>query len=418
MRLNHFIAHRIYKSKSVNNSFSRPAVHIATIGIAVGIIIMIISVSVVLGFKKEISNKVVGFNSHIQIQNPSQTDNIDFSPIIIDSALYHTIQQTPNLSKSQIFATKTGLIKTDNEFKGIQIKGVGEDYDLSFFNNYLIDGKIPDFSSKKSSNSILLSNAIASKLMLKVGDNIFVYFFDHDHANIRARKLCVSGIYNTHLEEFDNQICFSDLYTIRKLNGWNNNEATGLEIYLENESNIIEAMDYLIANINHNYNNNSLNTCYAYSMYELSPNIFSWLDILDTNVIMILVLMLIIGSFTIMAGLLIVMLDRIQMIGILNALGCSNRRIRKIFSNFAVLIVSKGIIIGDFIGIVLCFFQNYFSIIKLDPNTYYIDSVPISINWLYILFINIGVFTISSLVIIGSSFLMGIKEPAKNIKWD
>ena len=417
MRFDLFIAQRIYKCKSGKDTFSRPAIQIATAGIAVGIIVMILSVSVVLGFKKEVSDKVVGFNSHIQIISPSQAENQVPLPVKFDTKLRATINSTPYLSRFQQFATKTGLLKTDSEFKGVQIKGVGEDYDLSFFRKYLVDGSIPAFTSKESSSSILLSEAIASEMKLKVNDKVFVYFFGDSNSNIRARKLTVAGIYDTHLEEFDTQVCITDIYTIRKLNGWQADEATGVELYVNDEENIPEAMNYLITTINHDYSENNNVRC-AYSMYELSPNIFSWLDILDMNVVMILVLMLVIGAFPVMAGLLIVMLDRIQMIGILNALGCSNMSIRRIFSNFAVLIVGKGIIIGDIIGLCLCYIQKCFSLVKLDPNTYYIDSVPIHINWLYILLINIGVLMISSLVIFGSSFLMGIKEPAKNIKWD
>ncbi len=415
MRFDLFIAKRIYNNSRFN-SFSRPAIIIATAGIAVGIMVMIISVSVVLGFKKEVSNKVVGFNSHIQIFSPTKTENALIQPITFDQKLENVISNAPNISYFQVYSTKAGLLKTDSDFKGIQIKGVGENYDLSFFKEYLVDGEIPVFSSKESSNKILLSRAIASEMTLKVNDKVCMYFFDDNKSNIRARKFIVSGIYDTHLEEFDNQLCLTDLYTINRLNGWHSDEVTGVEIYVEDLDFLPLVMNYLISNINHDYS--SENTRCAYSMYELSPNIFSWLDILDMNVVMILILMLVIGGFTVMAGLLIVMLDRIQMIGILNALGCSNIKIRHIFSNFAVMLVGKGIIIGDILGIGICYLQKILSIIALDPNTYYIDSVPISINWFYVLLINVGVLIVSSLVIFGSSFLMGIKEPASNIKWD
>ena len=417
MRFDLFIAKRIYKTKSGNDTFSRPAIVIAIAGIAVGIIIMILSVSIVLGFKKEVSSKVIGFNSHIQILNRSQGVEAEVYPIRTDEIFNHIVDKTPHIARCQLFCLKTGLIKTEDDFKGVQIKGIGEDYDMEFYKKYLVQGTIPNFTSKKSSNSIIISQSNANELKLKLHDNVLVYFFDGTNSDIRARKLEVAGIFDTHLDEFDNQICITDIYTVRKLNNWKSNESTGLEIILDNTGNIKASMEYLIDNVNHS-NNDEINRYSALSLYELSPGIFSWLDILDMNVVMILVLMIIIGSFTVMAGLLIVMLDKIQMIGILKALGSSNLTIRRVFSCFSVMLVGKGIIIGDIIALCLCILQKYFSLVKLDPSTYYIDTVPIEINWGYILLINVGVGVISSIVIFASSFLMSIKGPSSTIKWD
>ena len=417
MRFDLFIAKRIYKTKSGNDTFSRPAIVIAIAGIAVGIIIMILSVSIVLGFKKEVSSKVIGFNSHIQILNRSQGVEAEVYPIRTDEIFNHIVDKTPHIARCQLFCLKTGLIKTEDDFKGVQIKGIGEDYDMEFYKKYLVQGTIPNFTSKKSSNSIIISQSNANELKLKLHDNVLVYFFDGTNSDIRARKLEVAGIFDTHLDEFDNQICITDIYTVRKLNNWKSNESTGLEIILDNTGNIKASVEYLIDNVNHS-NNDEINRYSALSLYELSPGIFSWLDILDMNVVMILVLMIIIGSFTVMAGLLIVMLDKIQMIGILKALGSSNLTIRRVFSCFSVMLVGKGIIIGDIIALCLCILQKYFSLVKLDPSTYYIDTVPIEINWGYILLINVGVGVISSIVIFASSFLMSIKGPSSTIKWD
>ena len=412
-----FIAHRIYKEKDEKESFARPAIVIAIVGIAVGVVVILLSLAIVLGFKKEVSGKVVGFNSLIQLLNPNQNIKNEIQPISVDKHIIDIIHQTPDIKHYQLFATKTGLVKTNDDFKGVQIKGIGEDYNLDFFKKYLVKGKVPVFSSDSSSNELLISQVNSDELQLNVNDRVLVYFFDSNNANIRARKFVIAGIYNTHLEEYDNQICVTDIYTVRKLNRWQKHQSSGVEIQLNNDDNINKSLDYLIENVNHNYSSNSVG-CAAYSMYDLSPAIFSWLDILDMNVVMILVLMMIIGAFTVMAGLLIVMLDRIQMIGLLKALGCSNLIIRRVFTNFAVLMVGKGVIIGDVIGIVLCYLQKMFSILKLNPSTYYIDSVPIDINWLYVLLVNVGVIAIASVVILGSSFIVKIKEPAKAIKWD
>ena len=415
MRFEFFIAKRIYKAKSGNNTFSRPAIVVAIAGISVGIIVMILSVSVVLGFKREVSEKVVGFKSHIQILNLHQGIEAEMDPVLVDDSLIKILNEASHIVKYQVFANKTGLIKTNDDFKGVVIKGVGEGYCMDFFQKYLVQGSIPCFSSEKSSQEILLSLTNANELKLKVHDKVLVYFFDSSNSNIRARKLEVAGIFDTHLDEFDSQVCITDIYTVRKLNSWNTKESTGVEIILDDVYNVSKTMNYLIESVNHG---DLLNNYSAYSMYELSPAIFSWLDILDMNVVMILVLMMVIGGFTVMAGLLIVMLERIQMIGLLKALGCNNNTIRGIFSGFAVMLVGKGIIVGDIIALLFCTIQKLFSVVKLDPSTYYIDAVPIEINWLYVLLINVGVAVISSIIIFGSSFMMSIKGPSTTMKWD
>ena len=417
MGFNLFVATRIYNSKSGEDSFSRPAIIIATYGIAIGIIVMLISVAVVFGFKKEISDKVVGFGSHIQILSLTMDENHQVLPVTTDYELVNIIKKVPHISHYQTFASKVGLIKTDEDFRAVQIKGVGEDYDMSFFGNYMVQGDIPPFSSSNSTNKLMISKKIASEMMLNVGTKAFVYFIDEINGNIRARKFEIAGIYETHLDEFDKQTCFTDIYTIRKLNGWNHDESTGLEIMTDDMSKLNECIDYLnegqkIKSDSRGYERG------AYTIRDLSPHIFAWLDVLDMNVVMILVLMLAIGGFTVMAGLLIVMLDRIKMIGILKSLGASNLSIRKIFSSFAVMLVGKGIIIGDIIGIGLCLIQKYFGVISLNPSTYYIDKVPVDLYWWYFLLINVGVLFISSLIIFGSSFLMSIKKPASTMRWE
>ena len=417
MNLYFFIARRIYKEKSGDESFTRPAILIATSGIAVGIIVMIISISVVFGFKDEVSNKVIGFGSHIQILSQTQDENRQILPVNTDSALMNILSKTPHLTYCQEFATKSGLIKTDEDFRGIIIKGVGENYDLSFFRKYLLKGTLPTFSSQKSNDQLLISQSIASEMNLDVGSRVFVYFIDEHSEDIRARKFTVSGIYQTHLEEFDKQTSITDIYTVRRLNNWTYEESSGVELVLDDMCYINSSMDYLISNVNHTTDSKGFVRC-AFSIRELSPHIFSWLDVLDINVVMILILMLAIGGFTVMAGLLIVMLDRMHMIGILKAMGASNMMIRKTFSYFAVMVAGRGVIIGDVISIGLCFIQKYFSVIKLNPANYYIDTVPIQIDWGYICAINLGVLFISSLVIFGSSFLMSIKSPSSAIRWE
>lgn len=417
MGLNLFIARRIFSSKSGKESFSRPAVIIATTGIAVGIVVMIISLSVVFGFKREISEKVIGFASHIQILSQAVDQNRQLLPVMTDQTLIEDVKSDNDVLSCQEFVSKPALLKTSEDFSAVSLKGVGESYDMSFLERYLIEGKIPLFSSSSSTNKILISQPVASDLGLKVNDNIFVYFVDELKGSVRARKFQISGIYQTHLNEFDRQHCFTDIYTLRKLNNWSADESSGLEIKV----NDVEQIDMVIHKL---ASKSSVKTDMRgngrgiFSIRNLAPHIFAWLDVLDMNVVMILVLMLAIGCFTVMAGLLIVMLDRIQMIGTLKALGASNFAIRGIFSHFAIMIVGQGILIGDVVGIGLSLLQKYTALIKLNPATYYIDTVPVELNWLYIFLINVGVLVVSSAVIFGSSFLMSVKGPSTTMKWE
>lgn len=412
-----FVARRIYRSQSEENSFSRPAVIIATLGIAVGIIVMIVSLSIVLGFKNEISSKVVGFGAHIQLRSHTINEDRVIQPLTTDKELKSILDTTPGIAHSQLYAAIAGLVKTEEDFSAIQIKGVGEDYDFSFFRKYLLKGEIPAFSSSGPSNKIVLSQPVASKMRLDVGKSVYVYFINEQTQNVRARKFSIVGIYQTHLEEFDKVTCFTDIYTVRKLNNWESDQSTGVEIMVENPEETDQIVSHLAADEKFVFDSKGFERG-IYKIQDLSPHIFAWLDVLDMNVVMILVLMLAIGGFTVMAGLLIVMLDRIQMIGILKSLGASNLTIRKIFSNFAVMVVGKGIVLGDIVGLGLCFLQRYAAIVKLDPATYYIDTVPVEFNWFYILLVNIGVLVISSMIIFGASFLMSIKGPSTTIRWE
>ena len=295
------------------------------------------------------------------------------------------------------------------------MKGVGEDYDPSFFRRYLIEGELPSFSADSSSNQILLSRRIADAMHLKCGDRVFAYFVGTD--DIRARRFTIAGIYETHLAEFDRVMCLTDLRTIRKLNNWKNDESSGIELIVDGFEEGDQVANALARKINHTQDRiGALRG--VFSIREIVPHIFSWLDVLDMNVVMIIILMLLVGGFTIVSGLLIVMLERIQMIGIMKALGATNGMVRRIFRHFAVMLVGKGMLIGNAVALLLCFIQQRFGLIRLDPDTYYIDAVPVEFNWVYLLLINLGVLLISSLIIFGSSYLMSIKGPATTIRYE
>ena len=415
MGLELFIARRIYGEKSEEQRFSQPAIQIALMGIAIGLAVMVISVFVVLGFQREVTDKVVGFGSHAQVLSLSLDEYGMLCPVVTNDSLMQAITEADGVEHAQVYAVKQGMLKTDDDFIGVQIKGVGEDYDLSFFSRFLVEGELPAFSADSSSNQIVLSRRIADAMRLDCGDRVFAYFVGTD--NIRARRFTIAGIYETHLSEFDKVTCLTDLRTIRKLNNWKDDESSGVEIKVDGFAEGDAVADELAKSINRTVDRiGALRG--VFSIRDIVPHIFSWLDVLDMNVVMIIVLMMLVGGFTIVSGLLIVMLERIQMIGILKALGATNGTVRRIFRHFSVMLVGKGMLIGNVVALVLCFLQQRFGIVKLDPDTYYIDAVPIEFNWLYFLLINAGVLLVSSLIIFGSSYLMSIKGPATTIRWE
>lgn len=415
MSLELFIARRIYGEKSDEQRFSRPAIQIALAGIAVGLAVMIISVFVVLGFQREVTAKVVGFGSHAQVLSLSLNESGMICPVVTDDSLMQAVKQESGVEHTQVFATTQGMLKTDDDFIGVQLKGIGDDYDLSFYEKYVVEGEMPTFSADSSSNQIVLSRRIADALHLKCGDRVFAYFVGTD--NIRARRFTVAVVYETHLAEFDKVTCLTDIRTVRKLNYWKDDESSGIEISVDGFAEGDEVADRLARKINRTQDRVGAIRG-VFSIRDIVPHIFSWLEVLDMNVVMIIVLMLLVGGFTIVSGLLIIMLERIQMIGILKALGATNGVVRRIFRHFSVMLVGKGIIIGDVVALVLCYVQQRFGLIHLDADTYYIDTVPIEFNWLYFSLLNIGVLLVSSLIIFGSSYLMSIKGPATTIRWE
>jgi len=410
-----FIAKRIYSDKAEDGKkFSRPAIRIAMFGVAIGLAVMIISLSVVLGFQHEISQKVIGFGSHIQVLSLTQTQNYEMLPVITNDTLVRKIRKVPQVKHIQCFATKLGILKTEEDFRGLTFKGVGEDYDLSFLKECIVDGKIPKFSAKESSNEILISQVVANDLGVKVGDKIFTYFMENE--TMRARRFTVAGIFLTNMNDYDKNYAFTDIRTVRKLNNWEDDYSSGLELTVNNFDHvdkITDALQFIHQDLDRN------GTTYGvFSIKELAAHTFSWLAVLDMNVVMILVLMILVSAFTVVSGLLIIMLERINMIGTLKVLGATNAAVRRIFIHFTVMLVGKGLVIGNAIGLLVCFLQKQFNIISLDPKTYYIDSVPIEVNWLYIIGVNIITIIISTVIIWGSSHLISIGKPSTTIRYE
>lgn len=415
MNLPLFIAKRIYSDNSDKYKVSRPAIRIATIGVAIGLAVMIVTVSVVLGFKHTIRDKVIGFGSHIQVVNFLTMQSTDPYPICIDDSVMKAIGSIDGIRHVERYALAQGIMKTDNDFMGILFKGIGPEYDTGFLRNNLTAGKVPQFSDSKGTQSMLISKIVADKLKLKVGDRVFAYFIFND--NVRARRFNITGIYETNMTQFDQNLCFIDLYTAVKLNGWLDGQCTGAELAVKDFDRLETTAQNVVDKVNRTADRNG-DTFTSLTIYEAYPQIFSWLELLDINVWIILALMICVAGFTMISGLLIIILERTQMIGVLKAIGASNRTVRHTFLWFAVFIIGKGLIWGNIIGIGLVALQNHTGFISLDPSTYYVSKAPMEFNPLLVILLNISTLMVSIFVLIAPSYLISHIHPAKSMRYE
>ena len=417
MNLPLFIARRIYSDHAgARQRVSRPAIRIATAGVAIGLAVMVLSVCVVLGFKHAIRDKVVGFGSHIQVANfyTLQSSAAD-QPVVMDDSMMNVLRQTRGVSHVQRFAVKQGILKTDSDFLGVAFKGVGPEFDSTFIHQNMVSGSIPRFSDTSSTNRILISKSMADKLRVKSGDRIFAYFIGD--GTVRTRRFTVSGIYQTNLAQYDKVTVFCDLYTARRLNGWTDDLATGAELTVKDFSLLDDTAGALVKRVNRTSDKYD-NTYTTKTIRELSPQIFSWLDLLDLNVWIILAIMTAVAVVTMISGLLIIILERTTMIGILKALGARNSTVRHTFLWFAAFIVGKGLIIGDIVALVIVVVQKFTGIVKLDPATYYVDTVPVEVNWLFIAALNVATLLVAMFALIAPSYLISHIHPAKSMRYE
>ncbi len=414
MNLELFIAKRIYFSKEGERKATPPVVRIAMVGIALGLAVMILSVAIVIGFKKEIRNKVIGFGSHIQITNFDNNTSYESTPVAVSDTLLNHLKSFPGITHVEAFATKPGILKTDTDFQGIVLKGVDENYDWTFFRNNLKEGEIPVFDKDKTSTDVLISRYLANMLGLKVGDSFLTYFVGE---NIRPRKFHITGTYETGFVDYDKIFVMADIRQTRRLNDWDADEVSGLELQVDNYDHLDQIAEDLYFDIAEKQDRNG-NSYYTRSVKEMNPMIFDWLDVQDINVVVILVLILAVAGFTMISGLLIIILERTNMIGILKALGECNTSIRKIFLYISFFLIGKGMIWGNVIGIALCLIQSFFHVVKLDPSIYYLDAVPIDLTVLSLVLLNVGTLAASMLMLLGPSFLITRIEPAKSIRFE
>ncbi len=409
-----FIASKLFFAKERKGEISHSVLTIAIIGIALGMAVMLLSVAIVTGFKEKVRHKVIGFGSHIVISNYSTYNNsYSVSPIDKHQSFYPDIQDIEGIKHVQVFATKAGIIKTATDIQGIVLKGVGSDYDWSFFDENMLEGESFKVSDERKTNKVVISKYIASLLKLKLGDYLYMYFVDDD---IKMRRFVISGIYSTDLQEFDKLFVLADIGHVQKLNNWKSNQIDGFEVIVDD----FEQLDEMTAKVN-----DLVGAIYEEDKPQLEvenivgiyPQIFAWLQLINTNVWIILVIMIIVGTINMVSGLLVIILERTNMIGVLKALGAKNFSISKIFLYKGAMLVAKGILIGNVIGIGLGYFVHYSKIIKLDPATYYIDTVPINFEFVHILAINIGTLVVTGALLIIPSLVVSWIMPAKAIKF-
>lgn len=410
-----FIAKKIYNSFDKTRRVSKPAIRIATIGVAIGLAVMIVSVSVVLGFKHTIRNKVIGFGSHITVADFMSLQNSELYPITINDSLLKALYKIQGVKHVQRFAYTQGILKTDDDFLGVTLKGVGPEFDSTFIHNNMVAGSFPKFSDNSNQQKIILSKTIADKLKMKVGQKIFAYFVNEQ--GVRTRKFTVCGIYETNLKQFDSQICMTDLYTVNKLNGWEPDQYSGAELEVK-DFNLLDNTAFNVLGHVKNKVDKYGSTYSSATVIEQNPQIFSWLDLMDLNVWIILALMISVAGVTMISGLLIIILERTQMIGLMKAIGARNRQIRHVFLWFATFIIGKGLIIGNVVGIGLILLQQYTGLFKLDPQTYYVSTVPVEINIPLIIALNLSTLLICVFVLIAPSFFVSHINPAKSMYYE
>ena len=395
------IAQRLYFSDENHQRSSRPAVRVALGGIIIGVLVMIVAMSVVVGFKKEITQKVAGFGSHIQVVNFDNNSTYEMQPIYVSDSLLQTIRAIEHVTHVSTFASKPGIIKTDSAFQGIIFKGT--DY-WTYFEQNIVEGTLPT-----EANEVLLSTELAKQLQLHVGDNFLCYFVQDD---LRVRRLYISGLYNTCMSEMDKLFVLGDIALVLQLNAWKENQVSGIEVLVD-DLRQLENTTHDVYFLTANRLDENGNALYTQNLQQMNPNIFGWLDLLDMNVVIIIILMLCVSGFSIVTGLIILILDSVQLIGTLKALGADNQFVRRIFIYQAIMLIGKGMLWGNAIGLVLCALQYFTRAIPLDAASYYVSYVPMAFPWIGWVLLNIGTLLVSWLILLAPSAIITQISPAK-----
>jgi len=412
-----FIARKLFFDKTNKKFLSYKVIRIALFGIALGLAVMLISVAVVTGFKQEIQEKVIGFGSHIHIVNYNSSSSYETQPISDNQPFMPQLKQIDGVLRVEVFATKPGMIKTDEYIQGVVFKGVDQHYNWDFFGKNLVEGRLPLINDSARVDEIIISQQVAQLLKIKLMDDVIIYFLNENESLPRIRQLKVCGIYRTSLDEFDNIFILGDLKHIQRLNDWGNNEISGFEITVSDFKKIDEIEQQVITLII-NYREDNKIFLRTINIVRQYPQIFDWLSVIDMNVWVILILLSLVAGFNMISGLLVLILERSTMIGVLKALGSRNRSIRKIFLYQSVFITGRGMLWGNIFAITIMFLQKYFHIVKLNSATYYIDAVPINFSIVHLLLINAASMLITTLMLVIPSYLVSKITPEKAIRFD
>ncbi|MDC1107111.1 ABC transporter permease [Prolixibacteraceae bacterium] len=416
MKYEYFLAKRLFFDKNQKHHFSRSIINFAVAGISIGIVVIILAVSITVGFKKEVKDKVVGFGSHIQLLNYSTSNSYENIPILSDEEWVEKVDALDNVKRMETFATKPGIIHSAEEIEGVVLKGYGTDHHWDFFKKHLIQGEVLDLKSNKAGLGIMISQSLASRMRLKVGDDIRMYFMKQSQSVPQLRKFTIKGIFYTSLTEFDKIFAIVDIRQIQRLNKWAYNQVSGYDIVLYNFDRLDETT-YDIQNIVLNYKEN-VPTIRPVSIKHKYREIFDWLGLIDMNVWVILGLMIAVAGFNMVSGILILILERTQMIGTLKAIGAPNKSIRRLFLTIAGFLITKGLLWGNIVALLICFIQKEFGVIPLDPASYYVDKVPIELNISYLVILNISTLAITIIMLIIPSMMISRISPDKAIKFD
>ena len=386
---------------------TNPVIRVATGGIALGMAVMIVSVMVVTGFRNEITQKVIGFGAHIRINNFDSNNSYEEVPLSIQAPFISQLKKNPQISHIQQYATKAGIIKTSDEIQGVVLKGVSGDYNWQFFDNKIVSGRIINLRDSIAAMEVMISLKMARKLSLKTGDDMVVYFIEQPP---RIRKFKIAGIYETGLDEFDNLYAFCNIEIIRKLNNWTNQQTGGIEVLIHDFNNLDQMNDEIYKTAGYQF--------YTQSIKEQYPQIFHWLDLQNVNVIIIITLILLVAGISMISTLLIIILENSNLIGILKAMGSTDKSIRKLFIYIAVPVIGRGILAGNILGLLLCFLQWKFGFVTLPQESYYVSEVPVNFSWTHLLLLNCGTVLACFLMLIGPSVVISRISPAKVIRFD
>lgn len=417
MNVNLYIARRIFSAKENRNNLSHRIVNIALIGIILGLVVLILSVAIVTGYKSEVGRKVIGFGSHLQIINLDSNQSYETGPVNQNQPFLSEIKSIPGIRHIQTFATKPGIIRTDSDIKGVVLKGIGPDFDWSFFNENKIAGEPFTVQDTIRNNKVWISQQMAGLLNVTIGDKLTMFFINPTEFVPRQRRFELAGIYKTSLDEFDKMFVLVDINHIKRLNNWRDDEVSGFEILVDDFSQL-EEQERAIHNILLRNTSPENPVLQVVSIKEKYRQIFDWLSLLDMNVWVILTLMVLVAGFNMVSSLLVIILERTQMIGILKAMGARSWSIRKVFLYFSVMLILKALVIGNVLGIGLCLLQKYTHVFKLDPGSYYLEYVPVNLTVLHVVLLNVGTVLVTTAMLLLPSYFITKVSPEKTIRFE